>query len=60
MQTTANTLAGNDPFMTKRAILAKSPYELTRMVGQQDEWTPEAIKERQEVLANLAVKAWPI
>jgi hypothetical protein len=40
-------------------VYAGSAYELTSQVAQADEWTPNAISERQKTLATLAPKTWP-
>ena len=47
-------------FKKKKIIYRGSPYELTRMVAQSKDWTKEAITDRQRVLADLALKAWPL
>lgn len=60
LQASTNSRAGNGSFSAKKEILARSPYTLTSMVQNTDEWTPSAIQERQEFLANLAVSTWPI
>lgn len=46
-------------FHEKREVYRRSPYVLTSEVADYDEWTPTTIVERQERLAELAVKAWP-
>ncbi|KAA0122243.1 hypothetical protein CIW48_19830 [Methylobacterium sp. P1-11] len=33
---------------------------MTNMVADEDIWDFDAIERRQEILASLAVKAWPI
>jgi hypothetical protein len=47
-------------FKKKKAIYKSSPYELTRMISQNKDWTKEEIAARQKVLADLALKAWPL
>jgi Protein of unknown function DUF262/Protein of unknown function (DUF1524) len=47
-------------FKTKRAIYKKSPYELTRQISTVSVWTEDQIVQRQKVLAELALKAWPL
>ncbi|HRO32868.1 MAG TPA: DUF262 domain-containing HNH endonuclease family protein [Brevundimonas sp.] len=47
-------------FGDKKAAFAKSPLTTTSMIGSVDEWTPEEIIKRQVLLAQLAVKAWPL
>lgn len=53
-----NTLLGNGPFRTKRAVLAASQLTLTREVGESDDWSPEAIRRRGLRLSGLAVDTW--
>lgn len=60
MRAQDNALAGNRPFGIKRPLYAASSYELTRLAAQADRWDGSAIEARQAVLADLAVKTWPI
>jgi hypothetical protein len=53
-----NEKIGNQSFTAKKPILAASDLVLTRQIGQQPDWTPQAIRDRQEQLANLAVTVW--
>lgn len=46
-------------FAEKKPIYAASPYLLTNMIDEVDDWTPTAIDERQKRLAELAVSTWP-
>ena len=59
LRASTNSRAGNESFADKKEKLAEAPYVLTSMVGSVDEWTPAAIQERQEYLAELAVRTWP-
>jgi hypothetical protein len=54
-----NTNLGNRPFAVKKPVLASSRLVLTNMVGEETDWTPEAIERRQADLAKLAIKTWP-
>jgi len=47
-------------FKTKRAIYRDSPYELTRQLSTVSKWDEAQISNRQKVLAELAVRAWPL
>jgi hypothetical protein len=47
-------------FKTKKAAYKSSPYELTRMISKYSSWTKNEIGQRQRVLAELALKAWPL
>lgn len=60
MNKSGNERLGDRPFSEKRPKLADAPYEMTRMVGKADDWTPATIEERQRKLAEIAVRAWPI
>jgi len=60
MNKSGNEKLGDRPFVEKREKLADAPYEMTRMIGKLDDWTPANIEDRQRALAHIAVKAWPI
>ncbi|XVQ86798.1 DUF262 domain-containing protein [Microbispora siamensis] len=59
LQKTKNSKIGNRPFVSKRETLMESVFALTKQVGELQEWTQEAITERQGKLAQLAVEVWP-
>jgi hypothetical protein len=46
-------------FAEKKPTYAASPYLLTSMIAEVDDWTAAAIDERQKRLAELAVSTWP-
>lgn len=46
-------------FAEKKSHYAASPYLLTSQIGNEDEWTCDAINERQKRLAEYALRAWP-
>lgn len=50
---------GTAEFENKRVVYQRSRYELTRGIAA-GEWTPEAIRARQDALAELAVRVWRI
>jgi hypothetical protein len=54
-----NAKIGNKPFSEKKPILIDSTFELTKEVGESEEWNKETITERQARLAKGAVAAWP-
>jgi len=60
IQATKNSIIGNSSFSTKKPVLAKSGYLLTKEVANDDEWGPLEITARQQRLAKLAVETWPI
>jgi len=55
-----NVKLRNSAFSSKRDIYAQSDLLLTKKVAEFNEWTKEAIEERQNYLAELAVRAWKI
>ena len=60
LQAENNAALGNAGFSEKRKVLAKSKLCLTAMIGKEEEWGPNQIVSRQQELAALAPKAWPI
>ncbi len=60
MKASSNSLSRSDSFADKRGTYADSPYLLTSQIGALSEWTPQAIIERQNRLAQLAVETWPV
>ncbi|HEX8914542.1 MAG TPA: DUF262 domain-containing HNH endonuclease family protein [Humisphaera sp.] len=55
-----NSSLGNGDFGHKRPVLAASSLLLTKEVAQAEAWTGTEIKARQEELAVLAAKVWPL
>lgn len=47
-------------FAEKKLVFAASPYELTNQISRANDWTPDAIDDRQKVMADLALKTWPL
>jgi len=60
MTVKTNEKAGNDAFKIKKGLLKKSEYKLTSSIAKCPKWDRSAIEDRQEHLADLAIKAWPI
>ncbi len=60
MRASDNSAARSDAFSTKKAILAASPYMLTKQIAQASDWTITEIIDRQKTLASIALKTWPI
>lgn len=60
LEATENSGIGNVRFAIKRTVLEKSEFSLTSEVGKLADWTIGEIAARQERLAKLAVKAWPL
>jgi hypothetical protein len=55
-----NSNIGNNPFSLKKPELLNSTNKLTELAGTAVAWGPDEIEARQETLAELAVKTWPI
>ncbi|MBI1730199.1 DUF262 domain-containing protein [Candidatus Acetothermia bacterium] len=60
LQASSNSFLRNSPFIEKKIVFGKSPYELTRQISNYADWTGKEILERQKLLAKLALKAWPL
>jgi len=59
--TVPNGYINNASYAMKKPILAACPILLTKELGEQyDTWTAEQINARQDKLAELAVKTWPL
>ncbi len=56
----SNSTIGNSGFPDKIPVLQASDYILTREIAQYSKWDDSTISERQQRLAELAVKTWPI
>lgn len=57
---TGNNIVGGKPFTEKRPTLSTAGLELTKAIGANQTWGPSEIEGRQRMLAQLAVRAWPI
>lgn len=58
---TPNSKGGNDDFATvKKPIYKDSDFGITKDIAKKSKWDIAAIEARQEKLAELAVKAWPL
>ena len=60
LQASVNSAIGNVGFAGKKPHFAKSQYMLTSMVAEKEDWGMEEIKDRQQKLAKIAVKTWPL
>jgi hypothetical protein len=60
MKTKINAKAGNDDFSSKKQHYKGSKFTLTSSIAEESNWDRAAIDRRQSVLADLAVKTWPI
>jgi hypothetical protein len=55
-----NRNLSNLPFNIKRPVYQKQEALITKKAGEFDEWSPVAVEKRQEWLAELAVREWPL
>jgi uncharacterized protein with ParB-like and HNH nuclease domain len=60
LKTRINTDVGNDSFAFKKTFYTQSAYSLTSSIGQYAQWDVTSIADRQQQLADLAIKAWPL
>ncbi|MEQ9438079.1 MAG: DUF262 domain-containing HNH endonuclease family protein [Cyclobacteriaceae bacterium] len=60
ISTKINSTIANSVFDKKKYHYLSSEFELTKEISHYEKWTPDEINERQNMLAQLAVKAWPI
>jgi hypothetical protein len=55
-----NTKIGNDSFDDKKPAFKDCSFEFTNWISKQNQWTEVEIDRRQELLADEAVKTWPL
>ena len=60
LQASKNSGLQSADFEAKKKVYAVSPYEITKAISKQNEWTKTQIDERQKKLAELALKAWKV
>lgn len=60
LQQTPNSSMPNDSFASKKPFLESSEFSLTSDLATIDVWDPNAIDSRQEIMSDLAIKAWPV
>ena len=60
MRASDNSHLKSSAFAEKKGSFAKSPYALTSQIAEQDDWGPAQVNDRQDELAQLAPKAWPL
>lgn len=54
-----NAELSNGDFKSKRSFFLQSPVHLSRSITRFEKWDGEAMQQRGEELAELALKAWP-
>ncbi len=60
LQADKNNKIGNTKFSEKQEVYRKSTFLLTSQLGSLEKWDIESIDNRQKIMADLAVKTWPI
>jgi len=60
LRSVENSGLRSSSFDQKKDVYKNCPYEVTKMIAQEESWTTYSISERQKILAEKAVKAWPI
>jgi hypothetical protein len=60
LQSKKNSTVGNASFLEKQPVLAQSTFVLTSAASKFAAWGPAEILQRQQQLAKLAVKTWPL
>ena len=60
LKKTINSDIGNGGFKAKKPFYKESAFLLTSKVADFNEWGINEIKSRQEYLAQIALKAWPV
>ncbi len=57
LEAALNREVGNQPYVRKQEKYQESKYSLTQDI-QGEDWTPDAIANRQQHLGRLAVQVW--
>ena len=60
MRAKDNSTVKSAAYTDKKAVYAKSGYQLTQDIASADDWTKSAIEGRQKRLAMLALKTWAV
>lgn len=60
MQAGPNSKEGNRSFADKKKAYAQSEFLTTKSISESSVWNADAIRARQNSLAKLALKAWPL
>ena len=55
-----NSKIGSGGFEAKKIVYQGCGFETTKMVSKYNDWNPNNIADRQRILFNYALKAWPI
>jgi len=60
MLRTDNEDAGNEDFSAKKEFYERSAFKFTEQIAEYDEWNADTINDRQNKMAETAVKCWPL
>lgn len=60
MRASDNSELKSEAFDEKKKVYAHCPYVLTSQIAEASTWTVASIVERQKLLAELGIRAWPI
>ena len=60
LKKTLNSEIGNNGFDEKKPFYESSDFKLTSSIAEFEDWGIDEINERQEHLAELALKTWPV
>jgi len=60
LQASKNSNLKSEPFAVKKKLYSVSKFKLTSEVATAADWTPDTIAKRQDAMADLALKAWPL
>ncbi|MCB1244689.1 MAG: DUF262 domain-containing protein [Verrucomicrobiae bacterium] len=60
MKRESNEEAGNSSFEEKKSYYRNSAFKFTEKIADYDEWNGESVSERQNVMADVAVRCWPL
>jgi hypothetical protein len=60
LRASKNRGIGNEPFGTKRKVYEESSYAITNEIAKYADWSIDRIRERQKMMAKIAVKTWPL
>lgn len=60
LRASENEAASSDSFEEKIKVFRNSTFSTTSHIAEFAKWDSESIRERQKVLADIAIKSWPV
>lgn len=60
LQKDTNSTINNDSFVNKKPVFCNSPLHFTKNVSTYESWGPNEIENRQSLMADCAIKTWPV